>query len=146
MLGYVEPWQGRHKGVQHRDSLPRRGPTSLHEVGVGSVELPGFMLAAEVSTLLQDGLHLAVLLHVPVDLGLPHQHCMPRAFVRQVYRESRSLLARSPAELHDHKAWPDAVADKKRKPPASSPGDRSCCGFRLSSRTGSGGLVQHANQ
>ena len=33
------------------------------------------MLAAEVCALLQDGLHLAVMLHIPVDARLPHQHC-----------------------------------------------------------------------
>lgn len=33
------------------------------------------MLAAEVSALLQNGLHPAVVLHVPVDARLPHQDC-----------------------------------------------------------------------
>ena len=49
--------------------------TSLHEKGVSAIQFPGVVLAAEVCALLQDGLHLAVVLHVPVDAGLTHQHC-----------------------------------------------------------------------
>lgn len=51
--------------------------TSLHEKGVSAVQFPCLMLAAEVGALLQDGLHLAVMLHVPVDACLSHQHCAP---------------------------------------------------------------------
>ena len=46
--------------------------TPLHEKGVGTIQFPGLVLAAEVCALLQDGLHLAVMLHVPVDACLPH--------------------------------------------------------------------------
>ncbi len=50
--------------------------TSLHEEGMCRVKLPGFMLTAEVCALLQDGLYFAVVLHVPVDASLAHEHCM----------------------------------------------------------------------
>ena len=48
--------------------------THLHEQHVGNVELPGVVLAAELDALAEDLLHLSVVLHVPVDLGLRHQH------------------------------------------------------------------------
>lgn len=68
--------------MQQGGTLLSRRPTSLHEVGMRNIELPGFMLAAEVSALLQDGLHFAILFHIPVNLGLAHQHCIPRALCK----------------------------------------------------------------
>ena len=49
--------------------------TSLHEESVCRVELPRLVLTTEICALLQDGLHLTVVLHVPVDARLAHQHC-----------------------------------------------------------------------
>ena len=41
---------------------------------MGNVELPDVGLAAELHALPEDLLHLGVLVQVPVDLGLGHQH------------------------------------------------------------------------
>ena len=46
----------------------------LHEEHVRHVELPGVVLVAELDRLAEDLLHLRVVLHVPVDLRLLHQH------------------------------------------------------------------------
>ena len=41
---------------------------------MGHIEFPDVALAAELNTLPENLLHLGVLVHVPVDLGLGHQH------------------------------------------------------------------------
>mmetsp|Transcript_49220 Transcript_49220/g.145302 ORF Transcript_49220/g.145302 Transcript_49220/m.145302 type:complete len:465 (+) Transcript_49220:106-1500(+) len=46
----------------------------LHEEDVRDVQLPGVVLAAELRGLPEDLLDHEVVLHVPVDLGLPHEH------------------------------------------------------------------------
>ena len=45
----------------------------LHEEHVSDVELPSVVLVAELHRLPEDLLHLRVVLHIPVDLGLLHQ-------------------------------------------------------------------------
>ena len=61
---------------QDKQSGPYRVEhTALHEECMGCVQLPGLMLAAEVHALLQNGLDLAVVLHIPIDARLAHQHC-----------------------------------------------------------------------
>lgn len=46
----------------------------LHEERVRHVQLPHVVLVAELDALLEDLLHLGVILQVPVDLGLRHQY------------------------------------------------------------------------
>ena len=65
---------------------------TLHEEGVGQVKAPGLVLAAEFSTLLEGLLHAAVLLAIPVDVSLRHEH----------YKAQAQLLSRSDATQHLH--------------------------------------------
>lgn len=46
----------------------------LHEEHVGHVQLPRVVLVAHLHRLAEDLLHHVVVLAVPVDLGLGHQH------------------------------------------------------------------------
>lgn len=46
----------------------------LHEERVGDVEFPDGVVAAELGRLLEDGLDCCIVLTVPVDARLGHQH------------------------------------------------------------------------
>ena len=46
----------------------------LHKEHMGYVQLPSVMLIAELHRFAENLLHLRVILHVPVDLGLLHQY------------------------------------------------------------------------
>ena len=48
--------------------------TYLHEEHVCHIELPDVMLTTKLHALPENLLHLAVVLHVPVDLGLSHEY------------------------------------------------------------------------
>ena len=48
--------------------------TDLHEEDMGNVQFPHVVLVAELDTLPEDLLHLSIVLSVPVDPGLGHQH------------------------------------------------------------------------
>lgn len=53
-----------------------------HEEGVGDIEAPDWVLTAELCTLLEDPLHAAVLLPVPVQACNRHQNCKGKKIVR----------------------------------------------------------------
>jgi hypothetical protein len=46
----------------------------LHEENVSNIQLPGFVLAAELSGLSEQLLDLGIVGFVPVSFGLHHQH------------------------------------------------------------------------
>lgn len=46
----------------------------LHEKNVGDVQLPGVLIIAELDRLSEYLFHLRIVLKVPVDLCLLHQH------------------------------------------------------------------------
>lgn len=46
----------------------------LHEEHVGHVQLPGVMVVAHLHRLVEDFLHHLVVLPVPIDLSLGHEH------------------------------------------------------------------------
>ena len=69
-------------GVCQYAGRQRRCPHALgtlHEEGVGQVKAPGLVLAAEFGALLEGLLHAAVLLAIPVDVGLQHEHYRAQA-------------------------------------------------------------------